>query len=196
MLNKESLSWAQRFESRDERALEEAIDEWGPSVLALVRRVMSGMGSEEDVEECGSDVFWTAWHHIDRYDADRASFRTWLLLIAKYKALDSRRKLMRQEEERITLREAELIPGGTCTEQRALSREFTQELLACVVKMSEPDRSLFWRRYFYYDSLDELAAMFNLTKKAVEGRLYRCRVMMKQALGLAGADVGGRIDER
>ncbi|MFF2886100.1 sigma-70 family RNA polymerase sigma factor [Paenibacillus sp. NPDC057967] len=190
MFKKETHMWAKRFKSRDKHALEEAIDAFGPSIQALVTRVLSGAGREEDVEECVSDVFLAAWHNIESYDEDRASFRTWLLVLAKYKALDLRRKLLRPGSERMMLRDVEAIQSQLSTEQHALSRESTQEVIDFVRRMSEPDRSLFWRRYFYYESLDELAAMFGLTKKAIESRLYRCRTALKKQLGLTDAEKG------
>lgn len=103
MDKEENRNWADRFKNRDMHALGEAIDVLGPSVQSLVRRVLSGAGSAEDVEECVSDVFLAAWHNIASYDESRASFRTWLFILAKYKALDLRRKLLRPEEISIAL---------------------------------------------------------------------------------------------
>ncbi|SFL06322.1 RNA polymerase sigma-70 factor, ECF subfamily [Paenibacillus sp. 1_12] len=191
MFNNENHTWAKRFISRDKQALEEAIDAFGPSIQTLVKRVLSGAGSAEDAEECVSDVFLAAWHNIEKYEESRASFRTWLLVLSKYKALDLRRKLLRHGDEIIMLRDVEAIQSQCSTEQHALSQESTREIITFVRRMSEPDRSLFWRRYFYYESLDELAAMFGLTKKAIESRLYRCRTALKQALGLTDAEKRG-----
>jgi hypothetical protein len=80
----EDETWARRFRGGDTQALEEAIGEFGPSMQALVSRVLAGAGSGEDAEECVSDAFLAAWHGIDRYDRSKGSFRTWLLLLAKY----------------------------------------------------------------------------------------------------------------
>jgi RNA polymerase sigma-70 factor, ECF subfamily len=180
----DSLAWAGRFKNKDKKALAEAIDLFGPDVQRLVRRILSGTGSAEDVEECVSDVFMAAWSGISRYEPERASFRTWLFLLAKYKALDLRRKLLR----RGGTGEAD-ASGATwneiSAEQEVLSRETASELIGCVQQMGEPDRSLFLRRYFLYESLDQLAQTFSLSKKAVESRLYRCRTLLKQALGLS-----------
>ncbi|UJF31488.1 sigma-70 family RNA polymerase sigma factor [Paenibacillus hexagrammi] len=154
--------------------------------------MLSGAGSAEDVEECVSDVFLAAWHSIESYEESRASFRTWLLVLSKYKALDLSRKLLRPGAELMMLRDVEsTIQTQYSAEQHALSRESARELIEFVKMMGEPDRSLFWRRYFYYESLDELAMMFGLTKKAIESRLYRCRTALKQALGLADAEKRG-----
>ncbi|MEK5024657.1 sigma-70 family RNA polymerase sigma factor [Paenibacillus sp. FSL M7-1046] len=180
----DSLAWAGRFINKDKKALAEAIDFFGPDVQRLVRRILSGTGSAEDVEECVSDVFMAAWTGISRYEPERASFRTWLFLLAKYKALDLRRKLLRRggTGEADASRAAR---NEISAEQEVLSRETASELFGCMQQMGEPDRSLFLRRYFLYESLDQLAQTFSLSKKAVESRLYRCRTLLKQKLGLS-----------
>ncbi|WP_171720294.1 sigma-70 family RNA polymerase sigma factor [Paenibacillus phytohabitans] len=188
----DSLDWPGRFRTKDKQALADAIDFYGPDVHRLVQRILAGCGSAEDAEECVSDVFLAAWNNIGRYDPSRASFRTWIFLLAKYKALDLRRKL--QPGLGRTLNEATLnMQSGTNTEREFLQREATGELLRYIGQLREPDRSLFLRRYYLYESLDELAAAFGFSKKAVESRLYRCRTMLKQAIHLTGEDGKGEL---
>ena len=198
--NRSDAEWSEGFKRQDTASLEAAIDVFGPAVRALVFRVLSGAGGAEDAEECVSDVFLAAWKGIDRFDAERAGFRTWLLILAKYKALDIRRKLLRTRDKTVALAdeptlsvvEELMIPSA---EANALSREESRELLGHIEGLEEPDRSLFWRRYFYYESLEELAEAFGFSKRAVESRLYRCRLMLRQALGRSGNGLkGGQRD--
>lgn len=175
------LYWPGRFSAKDKQALAEAMNEYGTDVLRLVKRILAGCGRAEDAEECVSDVFLAAWNHIGQYDPERASFRTWILILAKYKALDLRRKLQPGLGRTIS-GEAIPVQSSSNTEQEILRREAAEELLHHIGQLQEPDRSLFLRRYYLYESLDELAEAFDLTKKAVENRLYRCRTILKQAL--------------
>lgn len=177
----DSLLWPGRFRDKDKQALAEAMDEYGPDVLRLVKRILGGCGRAEDAEECVSDVFLAAWNNIGQYDPERASFRTWILILAKYKALDLRRKLQ-SGLGRMISEEALPAQSSSNTEQEILRREAAEELLRHIGQLQEPDRSLFLRRYYLYESLDELAEAFDFTKKAVENRLYRCRTILKQAL--------------
>lgn len=175
------LYWPGRFRDQDKQALAEAMDDYGTDVLRLVKRILAGCGRAEDAEECVSDVFLAAWNNIERYDPERASFRTWILILAKYKALDLRRKLQPGLGRTIS-EEAVPVQSSSNTEQEILRREAAEELLHHIGQLQEPDRSLFLRRYYLYESLDELAEAFGFTKKAVENRLYRCRTILKQAL--------------
>lgn len=160
-------------------ALEQLMDRYGNGVYGLVKRVLSGAGRGEDVEECVSDVFWAAWRRIDEYDSERGSLKTWLLILAKYSALDARRKLLRRPGADPLKDRA---PSGSNVEDTILSKEASAEMIAMVNALPEPDRSICYRRYFYYESLEQIAMRLGLTCKAVESRLYRIRKMFKAIL--------------
>lgn len=118
----DSLSWPGRFSRGDKQALADVMDYYGTDVLRLVKRILGGCGRAEDAEECVSDVFLAAWNNIERYDPVRASFRTWIFLLAKYKALDLRRKLQSELGGRIEETALD-IQSGNNTEQEILQRE-------------------------------------------------------------------------
>lgn len=82
-----------RFGSDDPAVLRAAFDLCGGSVLAYGRRLLP---SREDAEDLAQQVFVTAWRQRDRYDPSRASLLTWLLGIARYKAIDRLRRLERE----------------------------------------------------------------------------------------------------
>ncbi|OPA79022.1 RNA polymerase subunit sigma-70 [Paenibacillus selenitireducens] len=160
-------------------ALEFLMNAYANVVYGLIQRILGGLAQKEDIEECVSDVFVAAWNRIDEYDRSKAIFKTWLLILAKYKALDYRRKLIKQN---ITL-SLEVDPAALHeTEDVILSKEATQVTMGIIDSFPEPDRSLFYRRYFYYEKLDVLALQYGLTKKAIESRLYRCRTLLRQQL--------------
>lgn len=164
---------------RNPHALEFVMDYYGRVIYNLIHRILGDIARKEDVEECASDAFVAVWHKIDEYDRKKGSFRTWLLILAKYKALDYRRKL-RQHPVTETL---EIDPPDDYElEEKLLSQEVLQETVRIINTLQEPDRSLFYKRYFYYESLDQLALQYGLTKKAVENRLFRCRSTLKQHL--------------
>jgi RNA polymerase sigma-70 factor, ECF subfamily len=160
-------------------ALEQMMDRYGNSVYGLVSRVLAGAGRAEDIEECISDVFLAAWRRIEQYDTEKGSLKTWVLLLAKYLALDARRKLLRRPgmEE---LQERASI--GSSLEETVISKEVSMEMTALVNALPEPDRTIFYRRYFYYESVEQISISLGTTSKAVENRLYRLRKAFKNKL--------------
>ncbi|WP_214627712.1 sigma-70 family RNA polymerase sigma factor [Paenibacillus agaridevorans] len=157
------------------------MEKYGDVVYGLVRRVLAGAGRTEDVEECVSDVFLAAWKRIDEYDMTKGTLRTWLLILAKYAALDTRRKLLRHQV--MQSFDGHAAAPGESVEEKVITKEASAELLALVNALPEPDKSLFYRRYFFYESIEQISQGLNLTVKAVESRLYRLRKWFKAKLG-------------
>jgi RNA polymerase sigma-70 factor, ECF subfamily len=86
------------MQSGDERALGELYDRWFPIVSGLINRMLKSADDAEDVVE---EVFWQAWRKADRYTPERGSVQTWLLTIARTRALDRLRATRRLREESI-----------------------------------------------------------------------------------------------
>ena len=82
-----------RFGSDDPAVLRAAFDLCGGAVLAYGRRLLP---SNENAEDVVQQVFVTAWCQRHRYDPERASLLSWLLGIARHKAIGPLRLLERE----------------------------------------------------------------------------------------------------
>lgn len=175
-MKEEEKQLADAMRRRLPTAIEQLMDSYGNGVYGLVSRILAGVGKAQDVEECVSDVFLAVWRRIGEYDDAKGSLRTWVLILAKYSALDVRRKLLRRPG---TGRLEERASAETSVEETVISKEASAELIGMVNTLPEPDRTIFYRRYFYYETMDQIAKGVRLTGKAVENRLYRIRKMFK-----------------
>ncbi len=90
----DDLAIFQRVLDRRPEALAELYDRYAPLLLAVARRILSSPG---EAEEALRETFLHVWNQADRYDKGRSSISTWLVLIARDKALD-RRRHQRAEE--------------------------------------------------------------------------------------------------
>ena len=61
-------------------------------------------------------------------------------------------------------------------------RQFTR-FLDLLDKLSARGRALFYRKYYYLQPTDRIAAELGTTPRAVEGRLYRIRKRLQEQLG-------------
>lgn len=85
-----------RMQSGDERALGVFYDRWFPIVNRLVARMLK---SADDVEDVVEETFWQVWRQSDRFAQGRGSVQTWILTIARSRALDRLRATHRRHEE-------------------------------------------------------------------------------------------------
>lgn len=81
----------------EQEALSELYDRFASNLLALATRVLR---NSADAEEVLQEVFIHAWHRADRYDSSRSSVSTWLVLIARSRAIDRLRS--RKVQDRTT----------------------------------------------------------------------------------------------
>ncbi|HXH22888.1 MAG TPA: sigma-70 family RNA polymerase sigma factor [Dehalococcoidia bacterium] len=73
---------------RDVRALETLYDRYGDYVYSVSLRVV---GDPQLAEDIAQEVFLRLWRRPDLFDAARGRFVTWLLSVARNRAIDERR---------------------------------------------------------------------------------------------------------
>jgi RNA polymerase sigma-70 factor (ECF subfamily) len=95
-----------RMTEGDEQALAAFYDRWNSLVHAVVLRILRQRDQVEDVVE---EVFWQAWRQANRYVASRGSVQTWLLTIARSRALDRARATKRLREELLEVETADAL---------------------------------------------------------------------------------------
>lgn len=76
------------LEVRDERALETLYDRYGDYVYSVCLRMVGDVQLAEDLTQ---EVFLRLWRRPDHYDTSRGKFITWLLSVARNRAIDERR---------------------------------------------------------------------------------------------------------
>lgn len=74
-----------RMADGDESALAALYDGWAERVHTLASWILKDPDEAEDVVE---ETFWQAWRTAGRYDSNRGTGSTWLIMIARSRALD------------------------------------------------------------------------------------------------------------
>lgn len=100
-----------RIAAGDERALQELYDRYSGPVYAIARQVLR---QAADAEEVVVDTFWEIWRKADRYDPSRGSVAGYVLLLARSRAIDLRRRMQSHETalERAQMQEAARTPSA------------------------------------------------------------------------------------
>ena len=168
------------LQNRNTDALEYIMNCFGRSVYGLVYNILDKFGSKEDIEECVSEIFTQVWDKSDMYSAEKGSFKTWILIQARYKALDYKRNLIKKGMN-VSTEEIEL-PSKIFVENSILRKEEKKQLIAAIDALGDTDREIFYKRYFYYEGIEEIAKGLSLTREAVDNRLSRGRKRIKAAL--------------
>jgi RNA polymerase sigma factor (sigma-70 family) len=140
-------------------------------------------GSVGDAEEAAQDGFVKAFRAIGRFRRGEP-FRPWLLQIVANEARNRRRSAGRRAQ--LTLRAAEEQSSGGAVpspEDRALSAERRDELLAAVNGLAEEHRLVIACRFFLDLSEDETARVLGVRPGTVKSRLSRALARLREQVG-------------
>ncbi|MCJ7990029.1 sigma-70 family RNA polymerase sigma factor [Priestia sp. OVS21] len=157
------------YNAKKEKGLELLIDQYGGLITAIVRKHLGTLKSYE--EECVNDVLLAVWHHIDRFDSEKNTFKNWVAAVAKYKAIDYQRKYIKTQHE--SLSEAGM---GETSEVHNIQTNDVEELLG---HLSEGDRELFKAYYLQEVELKQIAEKQQTTISNLYNRLSRGRKKLK-----------------
>ncbi|AUO10403.1 sigma-70 family RNA polymerase sigma factor [Priestia megaterium] len=153
---------------KKEKGLELLIDQYGGLITAIVRKHLGTLKSYE--EECVNDVLLAVWHHIDRFDSEKNTFKNWVAAVAKYKAIDYQRKYIKTQHEALGEAEFDEKAGGN------VQADDVEELLG---HLNEGDRELFKAYYLQEIELKQIAQKQQTTISNLYNRLSRGRKKLK-----------------
>ena len=163
--------------SRNERGVDELMKHYGPLIKYIIAPILE---SPQDREECLGETVMKIWDKIGQFNEQRGSFKALVTSIARNTALNHRRKNEVHGGEELL----ESVPAGEVTpEEQVLQSERRKELMQALYRLSAKDRALFYRKYYYCQSIEQIASEVGMTKRAVEGRLYRIKKQLRQILG-------------
>lgn len=165
--------------NRNSAAYEYMISKYAKTVYCLAHNILSQSHNKEDIEECVADVFLDAWIKIADFNEDRANFRTWLLILTRYRALSYRRK--RRLNNVVNIEDFDPRDDANL-EQQILLREDQEQVMQIINSFSDTDRQIFIRRFFFGEKINDLAEVFNLSRSAIDNRLLRGRKAIKEVL--------------
>lgn len=163
--------------ARSEEAVSATREAYGPYCRAIALRVL---GSEEDAEECLSDVWLRVWDAIPPERPEH--FKGWLGAVTRNRAVSLRRARDRgpQQAEEAALELALDLSGGPETELEA--KELGRAISAFLSAQPEEKRNVFLRRYWYGDTVEEAAHWAGWSVSRTKSALFRLRNKLKDYL--------------
>jgi RNA polymerase sigma-70 factor (ECF subfamily) len=153
----DDIELLRRMAGGDEQALGTFYDRWNSLVHAVVLRIVRQRSDVEDVVE---EAFWQAWRQSGRYEPSRGSVQTWLLTIARSRALDRVRAVKRLREEPLVGDGGEVVveqaaEGDASTDAESAERRTI--VLAALAELPAEQREALELGYYRGLSQSEIA---------------------------------------
>lgn len=172
------------FLNRDENAISQADSVYGKRLLHLARNIV---GNPQDAEECVSDTLLKAWNSIPPQNP-----RYLFAYLAKICRNDALGKLEHKNAQKRRAEVVRLTEEMECCipdvrQLRSMeSRVLGQALDSFVRTLPRENRLIFLRRYWYMDSVAEIARKLGLSEGAVHMRLGRIKEKLRTYLEKEG----------
>lgn len=153
-------------------------------VYRFVLRLVSDPPKAEDLL---SEVFLDVWRQADRFEG-RSAVSTWVLGIAKFKALSVLRK---QPEKALDEEIVATIADPSDDPEVAVQKKDKSEVLRqCLTALSPEHREIIDLVYYHEKSVEEVAEIVGIPQNTVKTRMFYARKKLAELLAAAGVERG------
>ena len=151
-------------------------------VYRFVLRIVNDAATAEDLT---SDAFLDVWKDASRFEG-RSQVSTWILSIARYKALAA---LRRRTNDRLDNVIACSIPDDADGPEAILQKENESAILRqCLTQLSPAHREVIDLVYYHEKSIAEVAEIIGAPQNTVKTRMFHARKRVAALLDARGFD--------
>jgi RNA polymerase sigma-70 factor (ECF subfamily) len=155
--------------------------------VRVYRFVLRLVGNPSVAEDLISEVFLDVWRQADRFEG-RSAVSTWMLAIARFKALSALRK---KPDEELDEETAEAIEDTSDNPEVALEKKDKSAVLRqCLEKLSPEHREIIDLVYYHEKSVEEVAEIVKIPENTVKTRMFYARKKLAELLQAAGVERG------
>lgn len=171
------------FFSRNELAIKETSQKYGKLVYRISYNILF---SNEDSKECVNDTYLALWNTIPPNNP--TPFSAFICKIARNLSIKKLRDKNAQKRKSQTLPlcelENELFSNGT--EENLNAKLLGQAINSFLETVDETSRVVFVKRYWFFDSVDEIAEGMKISENSVYKKLSATRKKLKKHLETEG----------
>ncbi len=164
------------FWARNEDAIRETDAAYGRKLNTLARKILL---SQEDAEESVNDTYMKAWKAIPPHRPQYLF--AFLAAICRHLSLDRldwKAAAKRNAEVVALTEEMEMCIPDTGHDRRIEGKELGRILDAFLKDLPRESRRIFLRRYWYADTIGEIARRYGLTESKVKMQLSRTKAKL------------------
>lgn len=161
---------------------EQAIDELDKKHGAAVRKTAANiLRDRQDAEECVNDTYLGCWNSIPPHKPDPlVSFVCKIARNLAVSRLRSETAMKRNSGFDLVLDELEeFIPSKEDVEAKCIAKELVSAIDRFLLELDYDDRFIFVRRYWYADSVKDIATAMHSRENRISVRLFRLREKLR-----------------
>lgn len=155
--------------------------------VRVFRFVVRLVRDESAAEDLISEVFLDVWRQADRFEG-RSAVSTWMLAIARFKALSA---LRRRPDAALDEDTAAAIEDPSDDPGMSLEKKDKSALIrTCLTGLSADHREIIDLVYYHEKSVEEVAQIIGIPENTVKTRMFYARKRLAELLKAAGVERG------
>ena len=155
--------------------------------VRIYRFVLRLLRDEMAAEDVIGEVFLDVWRQANRFEG-RSAVSTWLIAIARFKALSLLRK---RRDDGLDDETAEAIEEPSDDPELALAKlDKGRKLRKCLDALSRDHREVIDLVYYHEKSVEEAARIIGIPENTVKTRMFYARKKLGELCRMAGIDRG------
>ena len=175
------------FSERNETAIKETELKYGRLCYLIAYNIL---GNAEEAEQCVNDTLLSVWNKIPQ--TTPGNLKAFVCRVAgntALKRLEYNTAEKRSSNAAVSLTELEeIIPDNRFPPDK--TPEDVSKLISDFLRRQKPEiRKVFVRRYWYFDSVSDIAARFSFSESKVKSMLFHTRNKLKKFLMKEGIDI-------
>lgn len=167
---------------RDQQAIRDTQIKFGKRIVSIAKNIT---GSDFTAEEVENDVYFHAWENIPPTNP-RTYLFAFLARITRNLSISAcrERSALKRGALIVELSDEmeECLPSSASVEEDADEKRLLELLNEFLFGKDETKRNLFMRRYWYLDSVKDLAKRFGMSESNIKTTLYRLRAELREFL--------------
>jgi RNA polymerase sigma-70 factor (ECF subfamily) len=169
-----------RIAAGDQNALAALYDESGQLVYSVALRLL---GDAADAEEVTMDVYTQVWRNAASYEDSRGTVTTWLITLARSRAIDRMRSRSGRLQNETAFPETFDLPsGGTSPERQSEEAQRRRRVNAALQTLPPEQREVVRLAFFAGLTHSELAARLQQPLGTVKTRLRTGMMKLREQL--------------
>jgi RNA polymerase sigma-70 factor (ECF subfamily) len=158
---------------------------FGRHNVRVFRFLLRFVGDKSAAEDLVSEVFLDVWRQAGRFQG-RSQVTTWLLAIARNKALSALRRRSTEELDEEAAAAIEDPQGNP--EVTIQNRQKAEILLNCLTRLSPAHREVIDLVYYHEKSIDEVAEIIGVRQSTVQTCMFYARKRIAELMAAQGID--------
>ncbi|MPQ43810.1 sigma-70 family RNA polymerase sigma factor [Clostridium tarantellae] len=166
-MNKEKF--IKELKKGNSTALDYVFEQYGNLIFKVAYSILN---NRQLSEECVNDVLLKVWNNINNFNGDHNKFKTWIIVISKYTAID---RLRKEKKYKNVIELEQYSTHVNSIEDYLENKICREEILSEVNKFDKENKEIFIRRFFLSYSVRDISKIIGISENAVSNRIRRCK---------------------